>query len=1447
MKKEIRNGKIILLVLISILILPAAFASSVTRSFSAATVSPGDTLTVTLDVVVDGGETFYLMDETYPSTSWTATNNGGGDSATNPPHIFWTVLSGATSITYNYQLTVPNEPGVKNFAGTYAFEGMGTAASILGDTQVTISAAGPDTTPPVISGIGAVTTDDSATVIWTTNENSDSKVYYGETALVNQGSNPAMTTSHSIVLNGLSPLTTYNYKVGSCDSSSNCANSTQLIFQTDSSGAPANATDDLMVNYVRGKLLLDGIKATAGKMYKVTVLNGDNAGHIYIGTVDDNIPTHLQGNGYFDTGDQMIFSTNAQFSIDGYGGYTCSGVYTDTFDNGGNGDFNDLVTLITFDCSVVPEINVDPVLNPIGAQTATEDDLFQLTVTATDNNTAEVLTYSTNSSLVQINSASGIISFTPTNNDVGVRDVLVTVTDDQGGSDSEVVTFTIINTNDAPALNAIGDKEANEGKSFSMQLSATDIDPTNDVLTYSTNATFGSLNPSTGLFTYLPPLGTKMTADIMFSVSDGNGGTDEEVITFTVIPTIELSHVQVIVDDVSNMVINNSVLSAKPYSSVVINVPVKNNLNDDDLFGIDVTYEIASLGLSGLEYINHLPAGNTVTKSFDFNLPAIINEGVYELIIEAKDIDEAHTSFGDEIHVFLNVTKKNNTLLIERAEVLQDPMVCLVDAQLNLSIVNTGLFDQNNVNISVVNHNIGVDLNYVVPLIAANTRSNTILNLTPQLLETGEQDLDIKVKYFFIKEENAVATFDIEDCTIGPVIPDPDIPIYIVENGTQDFSIGLPAGVDADWYVDGIFNKTGDEFTYVGNGAQGRFEHDITAVIDGYTSFTWDLTQTSYPITDDFNGDTTDFSTWTEFELRHATNATFEIVGVGKIFLPGPFDVSEIPIFRGPGIDGDILITTGAIGIDTIALPIFGGEPGTITLLQQAYLESPQIMYNSGFTTERDDIKQECDFCTLVDNTPPPTEDGMVEFDVDHFTVFIILTNHAPTITSSPLTKAYKDEEYRYDVNANDQEGDTLTYSLTNNPSGMTINSGTGIISWTPAVLGNFNVSLMVEDGFGGNDTQSYGLEITEAPKLRIREVEADVDGDDDKVDNGDKISEEALPGSEVEFDIEVCNEFSDAADIDIENVQLTVTIEDIDDGDDLEEESDEEDIKADDCERFKLKFNIPLNAEEDEFDVIILAEGEDENNTDHKDEWKITLEVDREKHDLRIIRSDLSPSQVECNRVTILTTKVVNVGEEEEEDVMITIENSALGIDISEEGLEIGENPEDDYFMKSYNLIIGDDIAQGSYPIAVKAYYNSKIGATETTNLVVTDCFETVSEPATTTSTTYLQYAEQRQPENVLVQILPKARPTGRVIAQTVRAPVYKKPVQITSRSCTTGTICNEYTLLLIILVILGAGLLIYFAATIGAMGRRRGSRRRMRRLPAGSVVIEDKNMKRK
>ncbi|HML77906.1 putative Ig domain-containing protein, partial [Geobacter sulfurreducens] len=94
------------------------------------------------------------------------------------------------------------------------------------------------------------------------------------------------------------------------------------------------------------------------------------------------------------------------------------------------------------------------------------------------------------------------------------------------------------------------------------------------------------------------------------------------------------------------------------------------------------------------------------------------------------------------------------------------------------------------------------------------------------------------------------------------------------------------------------------------------------------------------------------------------------------------------------------------------------------------------------------------------------------------WTVNSQVVNEPPVIISSPILIAEKEKAYRYDVNAVDPNNDALTYRLVQRPSRMTINSSTGLISWTPEDSGSYAVTVEVADAKGLKATQSYTLRV---------------------------------------------------------------------------------------------------------------------------------------------------------------------------------------------------------------------------------------------------------------------------------------------------------------------------------------------------------------------------------
>src|SRR5207237_6627538 len=100
------------------------------------------------------------------------------------------------------------------------------------------------TTPPVISALAVIgTTTSSATVIWTTNEPSDTQVDYGPTPAYGSSTSlqPGLVSAHVQTLSGLAAGTLYYARVRSRDFAGNLAVSSSTTFRTAADPTAASA------------------------------------------------------------------------------------------------------------------------------------------------------------------------------------------------------------------------------------------------------------------------------------------------------------------------------------------------------------------------------------------------------------------------------------------------------------------------------------------------------------------------------------------------------------------------------------------------------------------------------------------------------------------------------------------------------------------------------------------------------------------------------------------------------------------------------------------------------------------------------------------------------------------------------------------------------------------------------------------------------------------------------------------------------------------------------------------------------------------------------------------------------------------------------------------------------------------------------------------------------
>src|SRR3546814_3078410 len=74
-----------------------------------------------------------------------------------------------------------------------------------------------------------------------------------------------------------------------------------------------------------------------------------------------------------------------------------------------------------------------------------------------------------------------------------------------------------------------------------------------------------------------------------------------------------------------------------------------------------------------------------------------------------------------------------------------------------------------------------------------------------------------------------------------------------------------------------------------------------------------------------------------------------------------------------------------------------------------------------------------------------------------------MLPNTAPVITSEPSASAAIGETYSYQLAAGDGEGQAIFFGLLAAPEGMTVDSETGLLTWTPPADASALTQVIVE------------------------------------------------------------------------------------------------------------------------------------------------------------------------------------------------------------------------------------------------------------------------------------------------------------------------------------------------------------------------------------------------
>ena len=170
--------------------------------------------------------------------------------------------------------------------------------------------------------------------------------------------------------------------------------------------------------------------------------------------------------------------------------------------------------------------NQPPTLDPISDQHAYELTLITFTASATGNGTLTFSLEDVPPAGSSINSTTGVFSWTPAEDQDGIHQVTVRVSDGSGRTDSQAVTINVIEVGSPPTLAEIPFQITDRLTRLTFTATAADPDRPANTLTFSLDGATpegASINSTTGIFSWTPSRNQSGYYPVTVAVEDGTG------------------------------------------------------------------------------------------------------------------------------------------------------------------------------------------------------------------------------------------------------------------------------------------------------------------------------------------------------------------------------------------------------------------------------------------------------------------------------------------------------------------------------------------------------------------------------------------------------------------------------------------------------------------------------------------------------------------------------------------------------------------------------------------------------------------------------------------------------------------------------------------------------------------------------------------------------------
>ena len=188
----------------------------------------------------------------------------------------------------------------------------------------------------------------------------------------------------------------------------------------------------------------------------------------------------------------------------------------------------------------VTNTNDAPTITSSETASVDEDIAYSYTFAASDVDVGDSVTLAapTKPSWLTFNSATGVLSGAPSNDEVGDHSVVLTATDTNGAVSTQSFTVTVANVNTAPEVTSTAITNATEDTAYSYTFAASDVDSDDTpTLAAPTKPSWLSFDASTAVLSGTPDNAEVGDHAVVLTATDGNGETGTQSFTLTVTNT----------------------------------------------------------------------------------------------------------------------------------------------------------------------------------------------------------------------------------------------------------------------------------------------------------------------------------------------------------------------------------------------------------------------------------------------------------------------------------------------------------------------------------------------------------------------------------------------------------------------------------------------------------------------------------------------------------------------------------------------------------------------------------------------------------------------------------------------------------------------------------------------------------------------------------------------